>query len=423
MSRILLIVLTLIIIVGGLYLGISALLSNQNSDTKPVTLTIWGIKEDPNIMNNVIIGYRKLHPNVTINYSTQTLENYRTRVQTQIASGQAADIIAIHNSWLPMFYQTGSLAPSPDGIWADYNSLFYKVVVDSFVRSGKIYGIPMEIDGLALFYNQDILKAQNIGLPKTWDDVVNAAVLTTVVDKNKQVQTGGLGLGNTSNVDYWSEIIGTLFLQQPNASLEQPNNSAGQEVIQFFKNPTGGEQKTVWDQNMDNTTKAFAEGKLTFYLAPAGKIEQIKKANPSLNFGVMSVPQLPDKNAALACFWGYGVASSSKNQKAAWQFLKFLTDQATEQYINQQETAIFGLGRPYPRKDLQSAQASDQYLGAFVKQGDYYQTFPLCPETQDNGLNDQMISAYKTGVDSGNLTDLQTAVEGILAKFSTPVTK
>ncbi len=425
MSRILLVVLTLIIIIGGLYLGISTILKNQNNTPKPVTLTMWGVKDNEAVMQNVIAGYRKLYPNVTINYSNQTLQNYRTRIQTQISSGQAADIVAVHNTWMPVYLATSSLAPAPAEVFdnSSYKSLFYPVVGDSFVSGSKVYGISTEIDGLALFYNQDILKAQNIGLPKTWDDVVNAAVLTTVADKTGVIKTGGLGIGNTKNVDYWSEIIGLLLLQQPNTLINNPNNAAGKEVIDFFKNPSGTQKKNVWDEGMDNSTKAFAQGKLTFYLGPVSAIKTVKAQNPGLNFAVMTVPQLPDKKAAFACFWGYGVSSKSKNAKEAWKFLKFLTDSETEKYINEQETVSLGMGRPYPRKDLAKLQENDPYLGAFVKQGDFYKSWYLCPETQDNGINDQMIEAFKGGVDSGNLTDLPLKISELLTKFTTPTTK
>lgn len=422
MSRILLVILTLTIVIGGLYLGITTLLNNQNNDSKPVTITIWGIKEDEAMMKNVIEAFRKRHPNVAVNYSIQSLQNYRTRVQTQIANGQAADIVAVHNSWTPMFYQAGSLAPAPDEIFnsGSFSNTFYPVVSQSFINRGKVYGVPTEIDGLALFVNQDILKAQNITQPKTWDDVVNAAVLTAVVDQKDTIQTGGLGMGSTNNVDFWPGIIGLLYFQQPGAQITRPANPAGNEVIQFFKNPTGSQPKKVWAGSMPNTTKAFTEGKLAFYLGSAFAARGIRSANPSLNFTVMSVPQLPDKTAAFACFWGYGVSSSSKNQKVAWQFLRFLSDAETQRYIFEEETKKYGLGRPYPRKDLKGDLENDQYLGAFVKQGEWYKTFYLCTDTQDNGLNDQMIEAFKIGVDSGNLTELQGKIPAILNQFAAP---
>src|SRR5260221_12697370 len=104
MSKILLIVLGLIILVGGGYLAISTFLQNsQDPNTKPITLTVWGVKDDEQIMNNVAIGFKKLHPNVTINYVSQNPLNYRTRVQTQIGANQGPDVLALHNSWLPMF--------------------------------------------------------------------------------------------------------------------------------------------------------------------------------------------------------------------------------------------------------------------------------------------------------------------------------
>lgn len=424
MIKITTILLTVLAVLAGVYLAINRYLGSQGSDNKPVTLTVWGVKDDSAIMADVIAGYNKLRPNVTVIFTPQSLENYRTRVQTQVLVGQSADIVAIHNSWLPMFLANKLLAPAPGGLWGpgEYDGAFYKVVPDSFISGGKIYGIPSEVDGLALFYNQDILKGQNIAVPKTWDDLVVAALKTTVVDKQSgKMITGGVGLGNTDNVDRWSQIVGLLFLQQPNADITNPDNQAGREIVSFYNNPSGSPDKKVWSRDLGSTTRSFAAGKLAFYLGTVEDARMIKQTNPSLRFGVAPVPQLPDKKVDFACFWGYGVSGKSKNQAEAWRFLKFLTNRATEQYIFEQETAKFGLGRPYPRTALAGQLESDPVLGSFAAQGPIYKTWYLCPNTGDRGLNDGMIAAFKSGIDEGKLDELSASIKTIDSKYTTPL--
>ena len=47
------------------------------------------------------------------------------------------------------------LAPVPKSIFSDdeYAATFYPVALSDLSRGGNYYGIPLEIDGLLLFYN------------------------------------------------------------------------------------------------------------------------------------------------------------------------------------------------------------------------------------------------------------------------------
>ncbi len=423
MIRIFFVVVILSLAIFLSYLALSSALSGRSDPNKPVTLTVWGVNDDPAIMERVIEGYRKRHPNVTINYAKQSLTNYRSRIQSQISANQAADIVAVHSSWLPMFLQGNSLFAAPAEVFnqGSFGRSFYKVASDSFLSGGKVYAVPNEVDGLALFVNNDILKGQGLKIPDSWDELVTAAVKTTVVDQSGAIRTAGLAFGSTGNVRHWSEILGLLFAQQPNARVDRPDSDSGKEVFNFFKRPTGDDKKRTWDNSLGEDSREFAQGRLTFYFGKASDARAFKSQNPNLNFTVVPTPQLPNKDAGFGCFWGYGVSSKSKNPTEAWKFLKFLTDAETEKYIYSEETRLYnGLGKPYARSDLQNSLASDPINGAFVAQGPIYKSWYLCSDTKDQGLNDEMVAAFQAAVNGGSLADLQTSIQTILAKYTTP---
>src|SRR3989338_132964 len=157
MKKIIIIVLSLSIILGFLLwkFGSRISLFNKPKPSGPVTLTYWGLWEDDNLIKPVIVAYQSQHPNIIINYERKSSVNYRTRAQTQIREGVGPDVFRIHNSWLPMF--AADLASAPQDVFtlAEYKNMFYPVAVDSFVKGDQIYGAPVEIDGLALFYNEE----------------------------------------------------------------------------------------------------------------------------------------------------------------------------------------------------------------------------------------------------------------------------
>ncbi len=395
-------VLIFAIIGGFLFWRFGPFFNSSVPIKKDVTLTLWGLWEEEELMKPVIELYKKTHPNVTINYVYQSSLNYRSRVQTQISEGEGPDIFMIHNTWLPMFLKTNSLSVAPSSVFNmnDYSTIFYPIARESLTKNSQIYGIPRGIDGLALFVNTDILKAGGVGIPQNWDQFRSAAVKLTVSDQKGKIQTAGAALGTATNVDHFSDILGLLYLQQPNGNLENPGSPEGVEVLKFYTDFVIDPTKKVWDQSMEPSTQAFAGGRLAFYFAPSWRAHELRTANPQLNFTVAPVPQLPGRNVAWANFWAYGVSVKSQNQNEAWEFLKFLTSQESERTLYQEASKVRLFGMPYSRVDMAKEISSDPLAGAFVNQAPFYKSWYLASKTADNGLNDEMIKYFEDAVNA-----------------------
>ena len=402
MGKIIAIVLAISVFLGFAFWKFSPAFEGK-SQTGPITLTLWGLWDDDSFVKSAIDSYEKAHPNITVNYTHQPSINYRTRVQTQISSGQGPDIFEIHNSWLPMFLQTSYISPMPDTVetFDDYTKAFYPIVTDSFTKNKRIFAIPFSIDGLALYYNEDILKAAGVNPPIYWSDFIDSAVKMTVKDSAGNIQTAGAALGATNNVDYWSDILGLLFAQQPGVSFEHPDSQLGADVLTFYTSFIIDPRRKTWDVTLENSTQAFSEGKLAYYFAPSSQVNSMKQKNPSLNFKVIPVPQLPSHDSVgWGDFWGLSVSANSQYPTEAWNFLKFLTSAEEEKSLYQEDLPGKLIGQPYSRAELQNELLSDPFAGAFVAQGPYYKSWYLSSDTADAGINDQMVNLFQGAVNS-----------------------
>lgn len=433
----------LLAIIGG---GAFWYISTQNKKTaekREVTLNVWGLWEDDSFIKPAIDEYKKSHPDITVNYKYNISQNYRPRVQAQIKEGQGPDILMIGNSWLPMFLNSGQLAQAPAEIITpeqylkdfypverdDFtNYLILKAAIDgnsqilekdkqkktdeSFLKNGKIYGMARGIDGLGMYMNMDILTAANLNPPSTWNEFREAAIKATVIDQEGVIKTAGAAIGLTGNVDHWSDILGLLFLQQPGAKIDNPNDQNGVDVLKFYTGFVTDDKAKVWDLTMEHSTQAFAGGRLAFYFAPSWRAHELRVLNPQLNFKIGPVPQLANKKVGYANYWGYGVSAGSLNQKEAWEFLKFLTSAETEKLLYQEASKSRLFGLPYSRVDLQKELTEDPLVGAFVNQGPNYKSWYLNSDTKDQALNDQIIKYYEDAVNSiSSGGDSRTALE------------
>lgn len=391
----------------------------------PVTLTFWGLWEDENLMKPVIDEYKKQNPEVTINYERKSSINYRTRTQTQIREGQGPDIFMLHNSWLPMFKTI--LAPAPKDAFSldEYKSTFYPVVSESFIDNDQIYAASMQIDGLALYYNEDILNGVSGKIPQNWQQFIDLATKMTVKDATG-IKTAGASLGAASNVDHFSDILGLLMLQQPGVDIENPASQQAAEVFRFYTAFVLDPRKKTWDVNLPSSTQMFAEGRVGFYFAPSWRAFEIRVINPNLKFKIAPVPQLVGRQIGWASFWGFAVPSNSKNINEGWKFIKFLTSQQTEKLAYQEASKVRLFGQPYSRVDLAGELKEDPLVGAFVSQGPIYKSWYLSSRTFDNGVNDEIIKYYEDGINAtlagqdpqGALQTVAKGVQQILDKYT-----
>lgn len=391
------------IVLGFLFwrFGPSINLFNRQTPQGPVNLVYWGLWEEENLLRPLIEEYQKQNPNVQITYERKSSINYRTRVQAQITEGGGPDVFRIHNSWLPMFLKDDFLSPAPAGIFtlSEYQGLFYQVATEAFVKNNQIYAAPMEVDGLGLFYNEEMLNGIGGIPPKNWREFIDLSTRMTVRDSSG-IKTAGAALGTAGNVDHWSDILGLLLLQQPGVDLNNLATDAVAEIFNFYTGFVTDPRKKTWDVNLPNSTTMFAQGRLGFYFAPSWRAHEIRIANPNLKFKVTPVPQLAGKTVGWASFWGEAVSSKSKNTQESWKFVKYLTSATAQRLLYQEASKIRLFGEPYSLPSLAGELINDPVVGAFVAQGPIFRTWYLSSNTFDNGINDQIIKYFEDGINA-----------------------
>jgi len=385
---------------------------------KEVTLTYWGLWEPEVVMNGIIAEWEKNHPQIKIKYIQQNHREYRERLQSSFAREEGPDIFRFHLTWVPMF--KNELEPIPSSVIniSDYEKTFYPVVLEN-LRAGTSYlGIPIMIDTLALFYNEDIFLSAGKTPPKTWEELRNLASELTVRDEWGKIQIAGVSLGITKNIDHWSDILGLMMLQNE-VDLTNPaecKKQAGEEVclgadaltfFTLFKNVDH-----VWDETLPSSTQAFAAGKSAMYFGPSWRVFDIKALNPKLNFKIVPVPQLERKNITWANFWIEGVAKRSKHKNEAFEFLKFLSSAESLEKLYQAESNLRLFGEIYPRKEMAEKLKANPLIAPFVEQIPQAKAWYLCSFTWDNGINDRMIKYFEDAVNAVN--EGKTAKEALI---------
>ncbi len=394
-------VIVLVIAIAAVVFLIISIVRKVIKKTEKVNLTYWGLWEDEGVLEPLIAAYQNNHPGVTISYTKESPKQYRQRLQASIKKGSGPDIFRFHNTWLPMLQNELAAIPSNKMTPDQFKSTFYPIAASDLISSNNIYGIPLEIDGLALYYNEDLFKAAGVVPPKTWDDLRNAAMKITVRDEAGAIITAGAALGTTNNIEHFSDIVAVMMLQN-GADLKNPTTKEAQDAIAYYR-LFAEAPNNVWDKTLDNSVSAFASGKVAMIFAPSWQALAIKETNPGLQFAIIPIPQLAGANIAWASYWVEGVSSASKQPEAAWDFLLFLGSKETMGQFFTEGAKQRLFGEPYSRVDLASTLQNDPLLSAYVEQAPLMQSFFLASRTFDDGINDRMIKYLEDAVNGQEL--------------------
>jgi len=369
-----------------------------------ITLKYWGTWDSATVMNQIRQEYKQIKPYVDIEYQKQSPQQYRETIEARIQSGVGPDIFQFHNTWTPMLIE--ELSPIPQSVISqqEFQANYFQTIFSDLRNSGKEFiGAPMGVDGLGLYWNEDLFQAAGvIGPPATWQELAQTAAKLTVKDRAGNIRTAGIALGTSTNVDHFSDILGLMILQN-GGNLKRPTDQQSADALDYYTHFAKGGSR-VWDDAMPPSTIAFYSGSLAMYLGPSWRAAEIKRENPQLKFRVSPVPQLTDGSVSWGSYWAVGVSSQikDKNKRAeAFEFLKYLQKDSTliKLYSESAKTPGRVIGMPYPKKELAKQLASDPIAGAYVTDAPFMHSFPMASDTFDNGLNDQIIGAYKEAID------------------------
>jgi len=432
----LLLLIPVILVLGVILVMVMKNFAGKTIKNGQVVLNYWGLWEDSSIMDGVIADFEKQNPGIKINYTKNQKTNYRSRLQGRLvkdaATEEVPDVFRIHSSWLPMFKTDLAKVPADVAKSIGLETDFYDVYKRDLKVGGNYMAVPLMYDGLALFYNKDLMEAIAAKPPRTWWDLKATAEKLTVKSDTGVIKVAGAALGMADNVDHWSDIIG-LLMRQMGVDIwkrDSANTKKLEEVITFYTN-----FKTsygVWDESFPDSTTLFASGKLGFYFAPSWRVFNIEEMNPNLRYEIVAVPQLPTSenvaagqelpeesltNSQWASYWAEGVNPRSKKQAEAWKFLEFLASKEALQKMYTTAGQIRAFGEIYPRKSMAEMINGEAKIKPFLAAANLATSGVMASRTFDDGINDELAAYFKDAINSvlfGNSTPTK-AVETLEA--------
>lgn len=384
----------LLIGLGGLIVLLLGLLLLIPREPRNVELTFWGFWEEEDAMHPIIEKYEAENPGVKITYAIQQLSNYESLLYTRLEQAQstnepAPDIAMIHNSWLPKFEKYLTPLPSTVMSLQTYAEEFYPTALEDFTgKKGDIYAIPLQIDGLMVIYNKDLLaKAGYSTPPADWDSFMDAAKKMTKTDSRGIITQAGLAVGTAENITHSTDILLYFFLQNLAPIIGEDKtvvNLTSPRAVTAFEEYTSfaKDKDATWASYLPNDVTHFVRGELAMMFGTSWRALEILERTEEIDFGLAPLPRLTNNEEAyLSSYWGTTVSNTCRNSKEAWKFVEYLSQPEQLRRLYQNASKVRAFGEPYSRVSMNSELAQNVYTSALAYMAPYMKSWQFGEQT------------------------------------------
>ncbi|MFL5487139.1 MAG: extracellular solute-binding protein, partial [Gemmatimonadaceae bacterium] len=125
-----------------------------------ITLRIWAMGREGEVLSELIPGFEKEHPNIHVEVQQIPWTAAHEKLLTAYVGEATPDIAMLGNTWVPEFVALNSLAPL-DSFATQSGEIrrddFFPGIWKTNVVDGKTYGIPWYVDTRLIYYRTDLL--------------------------------------------------------------------------------------------------------------------------------------------------------------------------------------------------------------------------------------------------------------------------
>ena len=295
-----------------------------------ISYSIWGDPAEIKNQQAVVDAFHVANPKITVNVTVSDWDTYWDKLQTGIAGGDAPDVFAMDGPLFPDYQSRDvllDLKPMIDRDGYDLGQLADQAVADFTTPDGQ-FGLPRDLNVIALYYNKAMFDAASVPYPDdTWDwaKLVEVAHKLTV-DTNSDGKPDQWGFyTETSDMEnYWSSLVwqngGDIIAPDGKSTVLGSDEAVA--GLQFL-------QDLIWKEKVMPDPALFADVGDAFEMGKAAMEANGSWLVPTheaagIELGIAPLPKGSAGQATSINPTGAVVYANTKSPEAAWAFVKYL---------------------------------------------------------------------------------------------------
>ena len=281
-----------------------------------------------------------------------------------VAAGDPPDVVIYHINEMPQYADRGVAAPIDmlvEEVGVDMSG-FSDVIVDMSTRDGNLYGFPIDIHPIGMYYNVDAVEAAGLdpdSPPTNAEELLSwAEALTVDSDGDGTLDQYGVSAPATNVMTFrlwWGLIFQNdgSFISDDLSTITIDNAEAA-EALEFLRDLVAVHGVAPEGQSDPDTDFLTGSVAITFQ----GPWWITGFVDAGLNFRTAPVPTLFDEPGVWASshYFGFSVQDDNDSQVAAMKFAKWMSDNG----------ALWGLSGQVPASA--AARADETFTGSEIYQ-------------------------------------------------------
>ncbi len=281
---------------------------------------------------------------ITATWENTPYEALQQKELVEATTGSTYDVVAWVDAWgeaiKPYLSPLNARIKADKVNLADYPKAYIEASTD---RQGNIIGMPFRGHPLVLFYRKDIFKQLGLTVPRTWQDVI------TTAQTIQQKKPGTEGLSSMYKVNAGQNLFSWVSMLWGNGGdiLDKTgrpvfNSPKGLQATQTYidmlrKYKVTPAAATTYGEPESSTE--ILQGRAAMWVGwwwYWAQFADPKAVAPAVlnNVGFAPAPGWKGgttQNYALV--WPIGIFKNSKNQDAAWEFIKYVSNSDVQKKV------------------------------------------------------------------------------------------
>ncbi len=308
--------------------GIAERPTDVNTAAKATgTLAVWAMGSEGEALASFAKGFEAANPGIKVTVTPIGWDVAHDKITASIAGRTTPDVSMIGSTWMGEMAKTGAVDPTPGNVID--KSAFFPSAWETVEVNGTAWGVPWYVETRVLYYRKDLAAKAKLTPPATWDE-------TKSFVKGLQKAGAAQGINLNYTTGSWQEILPLIW--QQGGSIIGPDGRWTFDTPEMVK--ALAQQQSYFKEGLASSKvdpasfpASFFKGDVGAYYSGPWMIAGMEKDGGPGFAGKFDVAPYPKGSAGGTSFIGGSdlvVFKDSKNRDAAWKFVQWLSDPATQ---------------------------------------------------------------------------------------------
>ena len=302
-----------------------------------LSVMIWDNYQEPGL-KEIIADFTE-ETGIEAELQVVQWNEYWTLLEAGAQGGEMPDVFWMHSNESQRYMSNEILLDltdkASDSELVDM-SKYPEEIKELYTYDGKVYGIPKDIDTIALWYNKTMFDEAGVDYPDetwTWDTVVENAKNLTKEDGSQY----GIAIRNDNNQEAYYNIVydmgGEIISDDKKTSgYDDPNTiKAMQYIEKLIQDGSMPSMETMSENNPDILLKS-GKSAMSFHgswMVSTFKQEDYIKEN--CDCAVMPMDADSGRRVSIYNGLGWAAAANGDNTENAWKLIEYLGSEKAQQ--------------------------------------------------------------------------------------------